>query len=74
MNEPDHALFLEAWEAWSVIHGDTPEHRAAYRAGFEAGRGAGDALANGMWAEEFRMILDRAARTSLPLDVRRKHA
>jgi len=67
MNEPDHALFLEGWEAWSVIHGDTPEHRAAYRAGYEAGRGAGDALAHNLWAEEFRLSMERAERWAKPL-------
>jgi hypothetical protein len=67
MNEPDHALFLEGWEAWSTMHGDTPEHRAAYRAGYEAGRGAGDALANDMWAGTFRELAEDAGRWAKPL-------
>jgi len=60
MNEPDNALFLESWEAWSTIHGNTPEHRAAYRAGYEAGRGAGDALERAeRWAKPLSEARER---------------
>jgi len=74
MNEPDHALFLEAWNAWSVMHGDTPEHRAAYRAGYEAGRTAGDALANDIWARSFRVFAEDAERWAKPLRDARERA